>query len=84
MIYKHQDGRRTTIPHHAKEEIGPTDMIKTLLSDPKDGGMVPVRIFFQIDLNMHTYIQHGLCPVGDGVLIAPHRSRARASTYMTH
>ncbi len=23
MIYKHPDDRRTTIPHHAGEEIGP-------------------------------------------------------------
>ncbi len=23
MIYKHQDGRKTTIPYHAGEEIGP-------------------------------------------------------------
>lgn len=23
MVYKHMDGRRTTIPHHAGEEIGP-------------------------------------------------------------
>ena len=23
MVYKHFDGRRTTIPHHAGEEIGP-------------------------------------------------------------
>lgn len=22
MVYKHLDGRRTTIPHHANEEIG--------------------------------------------------------------
>ncbi len=23
MVYKHPDGRKTTIPHHAGEEIGP-------------------------------------------------------------
>ncbi|MBS3140051.1 type II toxin-antitoxin system HicA family toxin [Candidatus Woesearchaeota archaeon] len=23
MVYKHPDGRRTTIPHHAGEELGP-------------------------------------------------------------
>lgn len=23
MVYKHPDGRKTTIPHHAREEIGP-------------------------------------------------------------
>ena len=23
MVYKHVDGRRTTIPHHTGEEIGP-------------------------------------------------------------
>ncbi len=23
MMYKHPDGRRTTIPHHSGEEIGP-------------------------------------------------------------
>ena len=23
LVYKHPDGRRTTIPHHSGEEIGP-------------------------------------------------------------
>ena len=23
MVYKHPDGRKTTIPHHSNEEIGP-------------------------------------------------------------
>jgi len=23
LVYKHPDGRRTTIPHHAGEELGP-------------------------------------------------------------
>ena len=28
MVYKHSDGIRTTIPHHAGEEIGPGLLIK--------------------------------------------------------
>ena len=30
MIYKHPDGRRTTIPHHAGEEIGPGLLTKIM------------------------------------------------------
>ena len=33
MIYKHPDGRRTTIPHHAGEEIGPGLLNKIIKKD---------------------------------------------------
>jgi len=33
MIYKHVDGRRTTIPHHAGEEIGPGLLNKIIKKD---------------------------------------------------
>ena len=33
MIYKHPDGRKTKIPHHAGEEIGPGLMNKILKKD---------------------------------------------------
>ncbi|HLC90387.1 MAG TPA: type II toxin-antitoxin system HicA family toxin [Candidatus Nanoarchaeia archaeon] len=33
MIYKHPDGRRTTIPHHAGEEIGPGLLNKIIKQD---------------------------------------------------
>ena len=33
MIYKHPDGRKTTIPHHAGEEIGPGLMNKIIKKD---------------------------------------------------
>jgi len=33
MIYKHPDGRRTTIPHHAGEEIGPGLLTKIIKKD---------------------------------------------------
>jgi len=33
MIYKHSDGRRTTIPHHAGEEIGPGLLNKIIKKD---------------------------------------------------
>ena len=33
MIYKHPDGRKTTIPHHAGEEIGPGLLIKIIKND---------------------------------------------------
>lgn len=33
MIYKHPDGRRTTIPHHAGEEIGPGLLNKFIKKD---------------------------------------------------
>jgi len=33
MIYKHADGRRTTIPHHAGEEIGPGLLNKIIKKD---------------------------------------------------
>jgi len=33
MIYKHTDGRRTTIPHHSGEEIGPGLLNKIIKHD---------------------------------------------------
>ncbi len=33
MVYKHSDGRRTTIPHHAGEEIGPGLLMKIIKKD---------------------------------------------------
>ena len=33
MVYKHPDGRKTTIPHHAGEEIGPGLLNKILKRD---------------------------------------------------
>ncbi len=33
MIYKHPDGRRTTIPHHSGEEIGPGLLNKIIKQD---------------------------------------------------
>jgi predicted RNA binding protein YcfA (HicA-like mRNA interferase family) len=33
MIYKHPDGRRTTIPHHAGEELGPGLLNKIIKKD---------------------------------------------------
>ncbi len=33
MVYKHQDGRRTTIPHHSGEEIGPGLLNKIIKKD---------------------------------------------------
>ncbi len=33
MVYKHTDGRRTTIPHHAGEEIGPGLLNKIIKRD---------------------------------------------------
>ena len=33
MVYKHQDGRRTTIPYHAGEEIGPGLLNKIIKRD---------------------------------------------------
>ena len=33
MVYKHPDGRRTTIPHHAGEEIGPGLLSKIIKKD---------------------------------------------------
>ena len=33
MVYKHKDGRRTTIPYHAGEEIGPGLMNKIIKKD---------------------------------------------------
>ena len=35
MIYKHADGRRTTIPHHAGEELGPGLLMKIIRKDLK-------------------------------------------------
>ena len=33
MIYKHPDGRKTTIPHHAGEEIGTGLLTKIIKKD---------------------------------------------------
>ena len=33
MVYKHSDGRRTTIPHHSGEEIGPGLLNKIIKKD---------------------------------------------------
>lgn len=33
MVYKHADGRRTTIPNHAGEEIGPGLLGKIIKKD---------------------------------------------------
>ena len=33
MVYKHPDGRRTTIPHHSGEEIGPGLLSKIIKKD---------------------------------------------------
>lgn len=33
MVYKHPDGRRATIPHHAGEEIGPGLLNKIIKKD---------------------------------------------------
>ena len=33
MIYKHSDGRVTTIPHHSREEIGPGLLNKIIKKD---------------------------------------------------
>ncbi len=33
MIYKHSDGRRTTIPHHSGEKIGPGLLNKIIKKD---------------------------------------------------
>ncbi len=33
MVYKHPDGRRTTIPHHSGEEIGPGLLNKIIKKD---------------------------------------------------
>lgn len=33
MVYKHIDGRRTTIPHHSGEEIGPGLLNKIIKKD---------------------------------------------------
>jgi predicted RNA binding protein YcfA (HicA-like mRNA interferase family) len=33
MVYTHKDGRRTTIPHHSGEEIGPGLLNKIIKKD---------------------------------------------------
>ncbi len=33
MVYNHPDGRRTTIPHHSNEEIGPGLLSKIIKKD---------------------------------------------------
>ncbi len=35
LVYKHPDGRKTTIPHHAGEEIGPGLLNKIIKKDLK-------------------------------------------------
>ena len=33
MVYKHEDGRKTTVPYHAGEEIGPGLLNKIIKKD---------------------------------------------------
>jgi len=33
MVYKHPDGRKTVIPHHAGEELGPGLLTKIIKKD---------------------------------------------------
>lgn len=33
MVFKHPDGRKTTIPHHSGEEIGPGLLSKIIKRD---------------------------------------------------
>ncbi len=33
MVFKHPDGRKTTIPYHAGEEIGPGLLLKIIKKD---------------------------------------------------
>ena len=33
LVYKHPDGRKTTIPHHSGEEIGPGLLTKIIKRD---------------------------------------------------
>jgi len=33
LVFKHTDGRRTTIPHHSREEIGPGLLNKIIKKD---------------------------------------------------
>jgi predicted RNA binding protein YcfA (HicA-like mRNA interferase family) len=33
LVFKHPDGRRTTIPHHSKEELGPGLLTKIIKKD---------------------------------------------------
>ena len=33
MVYKHPDGRKTTIPHHSNQEIGPGLLNKIIKKD---------------------------------------------------
>lgn len=33
LVYKHTDGRKTTIPHHSSEEIGPGLLTKIIKRD---------------------------------------------------
>lgn len=35
MIFKHPDGRKTTIPHHPREELGPGLLTKIVKHDLK-------------------------------------------------
>ena len=35
MVFKHPDGRKTTIPHHSGEEIGPGLLTKIIKYDLK-------------------------------------------------
>jgi predicted RNA binding protein YcfA (HicA-like mRNA interferase family) len=35
MVYKHPDGRRSTIPHHSGEEMGPGLLTKIIKKDFK-------------------------------------------------
>ncbi|MBI2653568.1 type II toxin-antitoxin system HicA family toxin [Candidatus Woesearchaeota archaeon] len=33
LVYKHPDGRKTTVPHHSREEIGPGLLTKIIKRD---------------------------------------------------
>lgn len=35
MVYQHSDGRKTTIPHHSGEELGPGLLLKIIKYDLK-------------------------------------------------
>lgn len=35
MVFEHPDGRKTTIPHHSGEEIGPGLLLKIIKHDLK-------------------------------------------------
>jgi len=69
MIFKHPDGRKTTIPHHSGEEIGPGLLTKIIKKDlgitreefisackKKDFGLAPgLRSFTKEDRTRSKY-----------------------------